>query len=72
MARKEQQRAAILAAIENKINERGVANLTDIAYEGSWYSRKVASVARRAGFKLTVKHGLGGVNAKHTIIERQA
>lgn len=70
MARKTEQRAAILLAIANKLSERGVANLSEIAYEGSWYSREVAYVARRAGYKLEVKHGLGGVTAKHTEIRR--
>lgn len=70
MARKTDQRAAILAALEAKVNERGVANLSEIAYEGSWYSREVAYVARRNGYRLEVKHGLGGVTAKHTEIRR--
>lgn len=70
MVRQYNQRAAIVAAIEKKLDERGVANLTEIAYEGSWFSREVAYIARRAGFILTVKHGLGGVTAKHTEIRR--
>lgn len=70
VARQYNQRDAIIAAINKKIDERSVANLTEIAYEGSWFSREVAYVARRAGFKLEVKHGLGGVTAKHTEIRR--
>jgi hypothetical protein len=71
VARKQEQRAAILAAIEKKVSERGVANLSEIAYEGSWYSREVAFVARQNGYVMKVQHGLGGVTAKHTNIFKE-